>query len=79
MILPLLLAGCVSPPVSELGGGRYHLAVRAEHGPGNDRANAVQLADQYCQKSGKRAVTESFDDQGPFVASPAVGVVFSCK
>jgi hypothetical protein len=79
MILLLSLAGCVSPPVSDLGGGRYHLAVRAEYGSASDRTNAVQQADRYCRKSGKRAVTESFDDQGPFVASPAVGVVFTCN
>jgi len=79
MILLLSLAGCVSPPVSDLGGGRYHLAVRAEYGPSQDRSNAVHEADRYCRKSGKSAVSESFDDQGPFLASPAVGVVFTCN
>ena len=80
-LLPALVA-CAGPPISDLGGGRYHLAVRAEHGVDGldlDRANALQLADQYCRKSGLRAKSESFDQQGPFKASPAVGVVFSCQ
>jgi len=75
-------AGCTAPPVSDLDGGRYHLAVRAEHGQEGldlDRANAAQLADKYCRKSGQRAKIEGYDQEGPFVASPAVGVIFKCE
>jgi len=81
VLLPAL-AACAAPPINDLGGGRYHLAVRAEHGVDGldlDRANALHLADQYCRKSGLRAHSESFDQEGPFKASPAVGVVFSCE
>jgi hypothetical protein len=81
LLLVPVLAACATPAVNALGGGRYHLAVREEHGPEGldlDRANAGHLADQYCRKSGQRAKIEGFDQQGPFAASPAVGVVFSC-
>ena len=81
LLLPVL-AGCMAPPVSDMGDGRHHLAVRAEHGQSGldvDRANAGDLADKYCRKSGQRAKIERFDQQGPFAASPAVGVVFSCE
>jgi hypothetical protein len=81
LLLIPVLAACTTAPVSDLGAGRYHLAVREEHGPEGldlDRANARHLADQYCRKSGQRAKIEGFDQQGPFAVSPAVGVVFSC-
>jgi hypothetical protein len=80
-LLPVF-AGCLAPPVSDLGEGRHHLAVRAEHGESGldvDRVHAGQLADEYCRKSGQRAKIERYDAQGPFAASPAVGVVFSCE
>jgi len=82
LLLLAVLAGCMAPPVTDVEGGRHHLAVRAEHGAEGldlDRANAASLADKYCRKSGQRAKIEGFDQQGPFVASPAVGVVFSCQ
>ena len=81
LLLSVVVTACASAPVSDLGGGRYHLAVRQEHGPEGldlDRENARHLADQYCRKSGQRAKIEGFDQQGPFVVSPSVGVVFSC-
>jgi len=80
-LLPVL-AGCMAPSVSDMGEGKHHLAVRAEHGESGldvDRTNAIHLADQYCRKSGQRAKIERFDQQGPFAASPAVGVVFTCE
>jgi hypothetical protein len=75
------LAACTTPPVSDMGGGKYHLAVRAEHGAEAldlDRANASQLADKYCRKTGQRAKVDGFDQNGPFAVSPSVGVVFTC-
>lgn len=82
LLLIAVLAACTSPPVRDLGDGRYHLSVRAEHGAEGldvDRANASHLADQHCRKSGQRAKIERFDQEGPFVLSPAVGVVFGCQ
>jgi hypothetical protein len=76
------LAGCTGAPISDLGGGRHHLAVRAQHGAEGldlDRANALHLAEDYCRKSGQRAKIEGFDQEGPFKASNAVGVVFRCE
>ena len=81
LLLPVLV-GCMAPSVSDMGEGRHHLAVRAEHGESGldvDRANASDLADKFCRKSGQRAKIERFDQQGPFAASPAVGVVFTCE
>ena len=84
-VLPLLgavVTACATSRVSDLGDGRYHLSVRAEHGAEGldvDRANVSHLADQHCRKSGQRAKIERFDQEGPFMASPAVGVVFSCE
>lgn len=60
------VAGCTAPPVTDLDGGRHHLAVRAEHGQEGldlDRANAAQLADKYCHKSGQRAKIEGYDQE----------------
>jgi hypothetical protein len=77
-----VLAGCATPPVSDMGDGKYHLAVRAEHGAEGldiDRANASHLADKYCHETGQRAKIESFDQNGPFAVSPSVGVVFTCQ
>jgi len=82
LTLVTALAACAAPPISDLGGGKHHLAVRAEHGHEGldlDRANALHLADNYCRKLGQRAKIEGFDQEAPFKASNAVGVVFSCE
>ena len=73
------LVACAGERVTELGGGRYHLAIRSEYGQAADRAHVTELADDYCRKSGRRAVVESFDDQGSFVVSPSTGIVFTCQ
>lgn len=70
---------CAGERVTELGGGRYHLAIRSEYGEAADRAHAGEVADNYCRKSGHRAVVESFDDKGSYVVSPSTGVVFTCQ
>jgi hypothetical protein len=75
----LLVSACAGERVTELGGGRYHLAIRSEYGEAQDRAHAAQLADNYCRKSGHRAVVESFDDKGSYVVSPSIGIVFTCQ
>lgn len=74
------LCGCASAGVriTDLEGGKHHLAIRSQGAEDTDRANAIQSADHYCRKSGQRAVIESFDDKG-FTASPSTGVVFTCK
>ena len=76
----LTLCGCQSAGVrvTDLGSGRHHLAIRSQYGEATDRANAAKDADDYCKKSGQRAVIESFDDQGAFVVSPSTGVTFTC-
>lgn len=76
-----VLAGCAGAGVrvTDLGGGRYHLAIRSAYGIVKDRENAAAQAVDYCHKSGKTAVIEHFDDQGSFVVSPSTGVVFSCQ
>jgi hypothetical protein len=81
VVLSALLgvAACAGERVTDLGGGKHHLAIRSEYGQAEDRAHASELADNYCRKSGHRAVIESFDDQGSFAVSPSTGVVFSCQ
>jgi hypothetical protein len=80
MFLALLaLAGCAGPRVTDLGGGKHHLAIRSEYGEAADRTHAAQLAEDYCRKAGQSAVIDHFDEQGSFVASPSTGVVFTCK
>jgi len=81
VVLTALLGvvACAGERVTELGGGRYHLAIRSEYGQAADRAHAAELADNYCHKSGHSAVVESFDDQGSFVVSPSTGIVFTCQ
>jgi hypothetical protein len=70
---------CAGERITELGGGRYHLAIRSEYGEAADRAHATELADNYCRKSGHRAIVESFDDKGSYVVSPSTGIVFTCQ
>ena len=82
LLLLAVLAACVSTSVSDLSDGRHHLAIRAQHSEDSydlDRADAAQQADKYCRKSGQRVKIDRFDDQGPWIASRAVGVVFSCQ
>ena len=76
-----VLAGCegAGVRVTDLGAGRYHLAIRSAYGEAKDRENAAAQAVDYCRKSGKTAVIDHFDDQGSFVLSPSTGVVFSCQ
>src|SRR5215469_9230598 len=57
LLLLAVLAACVSTSVSDLGDGRHHLAIRAQHSEDSydlDRADAAQQADKYCRKSGQR-------------------------
>jgi hypothetical protein len=76
-----VLAGCqgAGVRVTDLGDGRYHLAIRSAYGLEKDRENAAAQAVDYCRKSGRTAVIDHFDDQGSFVVSPSTGVVFTCK
>jgi hypothetical protein len=78
-VLALCACAGVGVRVTDLEGGKHHLAIRSQGAEEADRANAIQLADDYCRKSGQRAVIEGFDDKGSFAASPSTGVVFSCK
>jgi hypothetical protein len=73
------VVACAGERVTELGAGRYHLAIRSGYGEAQDRAHAAELADNYCRKSGHRAVVEGFDDKGSYVLSPSTGVVFTCQ
>jgi len=73
------VSACAGERVTELGGGRYHLAIRSEYGEAEDRAHAAELADNYCSKSGHRAVVEGFDQKGSYVVSPSTGIVFTCQ
>jgi hypothetical protein len=77
----VLVCGCTDAGVrvTDLEGGKHHLAIRSQSDEATDRANAIQLADNYCRKSSQRAVIEGFDNKGSFVASPSTGVVFTCK
>jgi len=77
----LMLCACADAGVriTDLEGGKHHLAIRSQADEATDRTNAIQLADNYCRKSGQRAVIEGFDDKSSFVVSPATGVVFTCR
>jgi hypothetical protein len=77
----LLLAGCTHLDVQDAGNGRHVVTGTASSGGyTGSHEEAIDQANEYCDKSHQKAVIESFDDK------PSVGpkgehtssMVFSC-
>jgi len=76
----LMLSACSSQPVGDAGSGRHSVTATSTHGVLAARDQAVRLANEYCGRSGQRAVVESFDDKtiGGVIGDPTSSVVFIC-
>jgi hypothetical protein len=78
----LLLAGCEHQrPVQDMGSGQHSLtATSSSGGYYGSREEAVEQANDYCAKSGQRAVTAGFYDKaeiGPH-GEHTTSVIFTC-
>jgi len=77
----LLLAGCSRPNVQDTGNGQHLVTgTAASGGYTGSREEAIEQANEYCEKSKQRAVIESFDDKpgvGP-KGEHTSGMVFTC-
>jgi hypothetical protein len=78
----LLLAGCEHQPlVQDMGGGQHSLtATSSSGGYYGSREQAVEQANDFCEKSGRRAVTAGFYDKaavGPH-GEHTTSIIFTC-
>jgi len=78
----LLLAACEhAPPVEDMGGGQHSLtATSSTAGYYGSHEEAVELANDYCGRSGQRAVTAGFYDKaeiGPH-GEHTTSIIFTC-
>jgi len=78
----MLLAGCAhQPPVQDMGSGQHSLtASSSTAGYYGSREEAVEQANDYCGKSGQRAVTAGFFDKaeiGPH-GEHTTSIIFTC-
>jgi hypothetical protein len=78
----LLLSGCEHPlPVENMGGGQHSLtATSSSAGYYGSREEAVEQANDYCGRSGQRAVTAGFYDKpdiGPH-GEHTTSIIFTC-
>jgi hypothetical protein len=78
----LLLSGCAHPlPVADMGAGQHSLtATSSSGGYYGSREEAVEEANDYCGRSGQRAVTAGFYDKaeiGPH-GEHTTSIIFTC-
>lgn len=81
-VAALLLSGCEHAlPVEDMGGGQHSLtATSSSGGYYGSREEAVQQAQDYCGRSGQRAVTAGFYDKaeiGPH-GEHTTSIIFTC-
>ena len=78
----LLLSACEHPlPVEDMGGGQHSLTATASSGGYyGSREAAVQEANDYCSRSGQRAVTAGFYDKAEIGAhgEHTTSIIFTC-
>jgi Tfp pilus assembly protein PilP len=81
LLVPLLtLAGCAGERVKDLGDGMHSVTACAEDRITNSQVLATRAANQYCEKTGREAVVDTFDDQAcPKSEMSTTRVVFACR
>jgi hypothetical protein len=81
LVVTLLVLGCSRPNVQDAGNGQHLVTgTAASGGYTGSREEAIEQANEYCDKSKQRAVIESFDDK-PGVGAKGEhtsGMVFTC-
>lgn len=78
LLLMAMLCGCSSTEVLEIGGGSYTLTSQAHvHCPAGSREEAVQQANDYCDRSHKKPRIQSFDDK-ILIDGCTSSIVFQC-
>lgn len=75
----LLLAGCASQTVLDMGAGRHSVTGSSFRGMAGAREDATEQANDFCAP--KHAVIESFDDKntGGSYLKPTSSAVFRCE
>ena len=80
IVLLLMLAGCGSEPVKDLGGGHHSVSACSDAGVTNPQVRAVAAADRYCHKFGEAAVVDRFDEEVcSRPSTTATAAVFTCR
>ncbi len=83
LVLPILLAGCVSASeVQPIGNGRYMITGRASGGlnAGKETTAAEADANAYCSKQSKHMVLQNLDKAGnAAVFGENVNITFTCE
>lgn len=82
LVAGVLLTACEhQPPVQEMSNGQFSLtATSSSGGYHGSRAVAVQKANTYCERSGRRATTANLDDKtelGPN-GEHSTTIIFTC-
>ena len=80
LVLLLILGGCAGERVKDLGDGMHSVTACSDDHITNSQVAATRAADSYCEKSGKEAVVDTFDDQAcPKANMSTTRVVFACR
>ena len=76
-----LLAGCTHAPVQDMSNGQHSLSATAPSGGfDGSREEAIEAANDFCQRSGQQAVIDGFYDKsalGP-LGEHTSSIIFRC-
>jgi hypothetical protein len=74
------LTACASEAVTDIGGGSYTVTGSSARGVAVAREEAVELANEYCGKTGQKAVVQTFSDMPPQpLVKPTSSITFRCE
>ncbi len=80
LVLLLILGGCAGERVKDLGDGMHSVTACSDDRITNSQVAATRAADNYCEKTGREAVVDTFDDQAcPKADMSTTRVVFACR
>jgi hypothetical protein len=80
LALLVILVGCTGERVKDLGHGMHSVTACSDDRITNSQVAATQAANKYCEKTGKEAVVDTFDDQScPKADMSTTRVVFACR